>query len=158
MSSGLQEREKRAYDVLSGNRGQRKGSYQRFLRGGAASPKAQAEKPVEESPKRHWTELLGTLELSDRVLAIYNLDCEPEDEDVPAVAEEAEVQWSVPNQFKAPAPVTDGHKIDMNTIVMNSITSMAPPAQAEPMPANGNAMSNNLPMMQLQMLALRPKT
>lgn len=156
MSSGLQEREKRAYDVLSGNRGQRKGSYQRFLRGGA-SPKAQAEKPVEETPKRHWTELLGTLELADRVLAIYDLDSDHEDE-VPVVAEEAEVQWSVPTQFKAPTPVTDGQKIDMNTIVMNSITSMAPPAQTEPMPANGNAMSNNLPMLQLQMLALRPKT
>lgn len=154
--SQLQEREKRAYDVLAGNRGQRKGGYQRYMRGPAA-PVKKEEKAEEAAPKRHWAELLATIEWCDSVYRTYNVDREPFFEAPAPVVEAPEVVWSVPTQFKAPQPITDGRKIDVNTIATMHNLTTAPVTQAEPMPANGNALSQDLPMLQLQMLALRPK-
>lgn len=154
MASLQQERERRAYDVLSGNRGQRKGSYQRYVRGPVAPVKKEEKK--EEAPKRHWAELIATIEWCDMVFRTYNIDREPVFEAPAPVTHESEVVWSVPTQFRSPQP-TSGQKIDVNTIATMHNLTTAPVNQAEPMPANGNALSADLPMLQLQMLALRPK-
>ncbi len=157
MSQSLQDRERRTYDVLSGNKGQRKQGYQqqRLLRG-PATPKKD-EKKVEESPRRHWAELLATIEWAERVAGIYNLDREPVVEPAAVVAEIEEERWTVPTQFKTPVQVNEGQKIDMNSILLHSMTTSAPPTQAEPAPVNGNVLNPDLPMMQLQILALRPR-
>lgn len=157
MSQSLQDRERRTYDVLSGNKGQRKQGYQqRFLRAPAAPPKKE-EKKVDEAPRRHWAELLATIEWAERVAGIYNLDREPTVEPAAVVAEIEEERWTVPSQFKTPVQVNEGQKIDMNSILLHSMTTSTPPAQAELAPANGNVLSPDLPMMQLQILALRPR-
>lgn len=157
MSQSLQDRERRTYDVLSGNKGQRKQGYQqqRFLR--PAAPPKKEEKKVEEAPRRHWAELLATIEWAERVASIYNLDREPNVEPAAVVAEIEEEKWTVPTQFKAPAQVNEGQKLDMNSILLHSMTTSASTTQAEPAPANGNALNPDLPMMQLQILALRPR-
>ncbi|MCE7869291.1 hypothetical protein DYH09_02825 [bacterium CPR1] len=156
MSQSLQDRERRTYDVLSGNKGQRKQGYQqqRFLR---AAPPKKEEKKVEEAPRRHWAELLATIEWAERMAGIYNIDREPSIEPAAVVAEVEDDRWTVPNQFKTPAPVSQGQKLDMNSILLHSMTTSAPTTQAEPAPANGNVLSPDLPMMQLQILALRPR-
>lgn len=155
MSQFLQEREKKAYDVLSGNRGQRKGGYQRSMRG-PVTPVAKKEEPSEEAPRRHWAELLTVIEKCDQILKIYDIDREPFFEST-VVVEQPEVVWSVPTQFKAPSPLTEGKKIDVNSMAtMHNI--IAPPQIIEPTPGNnGNAHAVDLPMLQLQMLAMRPK-
>ncbi|GMU52278.1 MAG: hypothetical protein AMXMBFR33_14240 [Candidatus Xenobia bacterium] len=158
MSQSLADRERRTYDVLSGNKGQRKQGFQqqRFLRGSAAPPKKD-EKKAEEPPRRHWAELLATIEWAERVAGIYNLDREPVVEPAAVVAEIEEERWTVPTQFKAPVQVNEGQKLDMNSILLHSMTTSAPINQAEAAPANGNVLSPDLPMMQLQILALRPR-
>ncbi len=159
--SQLQEREKKAYDILAGNRGQRKGGggYQRYMRGPVTPVKK--EEKAEEAPRRHWAELLTVIEKCDQIIRIYNVDRDPYFEpNANMLEEEPEVVWSVPQQFKAPAPITDGKKIDVNTMaVMHSLSSNATAVPAEPAASNGNAASLDLPMlqMQMQMLSFRPK-
>ncbi|MEW6282560.1 MAG: hypothetical protein AB1758_28380 [Candidatus Eremiobacterota bacterium] len=153
MSQALHEKR---MDVLAG--GNRRGQgqrYQRYLGRVARRPVETSEEEEARTPV-NWVQVLGEMELADRIRAIWITSLGLEAPTAPPMAStpslDEEPVWTLPPQFRAPSPGVSGQRIDSATIDLNRMNGVLSPVPQETQPSS-NVFAGDLPMLRLQAMS-----